>query len=91
LEIRADQAGTSHESEAGGYAMALEHIYQLNHVPAVMPGKRTIHPHLYDRLLAAGVTPSYPRPKAPGKVGLQTFAVCGMIVGAGVLALMLRR
>lgn len=90
LEIRADQAGKSHEVAAGGYAQALEHIYQLNHMPAVMSGKRTIHPHLYDRLLAAGVTPSYPRPKAPSKVGLQTFAVCGLIVGAGVLALMLR-
>jgi len=90
LEIRADQAGKSHEVEAGGYARALEHIYQLNHLPAVMSGKRTIHPHLYDRLLAAGVTPSYPRPKAPRKVGLQTCVVCGMIVGAGVLTLMLR-
>ena len=28
-----------------------------------MPGKRQVYPHLYDRMIAAGVTPDYARPK----------------------------
>jgi Zn-dependent protease with chaperone function len=47
------------------YARALETIYRLNLIPAVMPSRGQIHPHLYDRMLAAGLTPDFPRPKPP--------------------------
>ena len=30
-------------------------------------GKRTVHPSLYDRMIAAGVTPDYPRPAPPSR------------------------
>jgi Zn-dependent protease with chaperone function len=70
------------------YARALERIYQLNAVPAVMPGKG-VHPHLYDRMLAAGVTPDFPRPapppKARGRVAL-ALALSFFVPAATLLA-----
>jgi Zn-dependent protease with chaperone function len=63
LEARAD-AG-AHASL--GYARALEKIYQANLMPAVMRRARS-HPHLYDRLQAAGATLDYPRPEPPPRL-----------------------
>lgn len=62
MEVRADAAA---KEDQGGeiYARALEKIYELNLAPAVMPGNDKIHPHLYDRMLAVGITPNYPRPE----------------------------
>ena len=65
LEKRADSAGTAHEGEAGTYARALEKLYEINLMPAVTRSWLPTHPHLYDRLLAAGIQPDYPRPKPP--------------------------
>jgi Zn-dependent protease with chaperone function/Tfp pilus assembly protein PilF len=69
MEERADSFGKAAESEAGIYPLALAKLYAANLIPAVMPGKKKVHPHLYDRLLAAGITPDYPRPKPPGRWG----------------------
>jgi Zn-dependent protease with chaperone function len=69
METRADRLAAEHQNEDGTYAQALARLYEANQMPAVMPGKRKIHPHLYDRLLAAGVTPDYPRPEAPMVIG----------------------
>ena len=63
LELRADQMAKASEHADGIYASALTRIHQDNLVPAVM-AKRTTHPDLYDRVLAAGVTPDFPRPEA---------------------------
>ena len=49
----------------GAYARALEKIYRENQLPAVNVNNRQSHPHLYDRLLAAGVIPDYARPARP--------------------------
>jgi len=65
MEVRADAAGHASEVDEGCYARALEKLYAYNLVPAVLRQKRMTHPHLYDRLLAAGVTPAYPRPAPP--------------------------
>jgi hypothetical protein len=54
----------TNEGDAGTYARALSGLYQDSLLPAVMAKGRSTHPHLYDRLLAAGVTPDFPRPKA---------------------------
>lgn len=69
MEERADQFGKKAEEEPGIYARALEKLYQANLIPAVMRGKKTVHPHLYDRMLAAGITPDYPRPQPPALWG----------------------
>jgi Zn-dependent protease with chaperone function len=65
MEVRADSVASGNEQAVGAYARALERLYRNNHIPAVMASKRRAHPDLYDRLLAAGITPHYPRPKAP--------------------------
>lgn len=65
MEHQADSAATGPEGDSPAYARALEKLHEANHLPAVMPGNRMVHPHLYDRMLAAGVTPEYPRPAAP--------------------------
>jgi hypothetical protein len=51
-----------------------------------MPGKHLTHPHLYDRMLDAGVTPDFPRP-APAKrtAWTSTVVFLGMLVGAAVI------
>ncbi len=64
LERRADSIGHIQETSPGVYAKALEKLHEDNLIPAVLPERQTTHPHLYDRLIAAGVTPDYPRPIA---------------------------
>jgi Zn-dependent protease with chaperone function len=61
LELRADDMAKANESDTGVYARALIRMYESNLIPAVH-GKLT-HPSLYDRVLAAGITPDFPRPK----------------------------
>jgi Zn-dependent protease with chaperone function len=62
LEVRADKAATAAEQDPGTYARALARLYEDNLMPAVTVRQGT-HPHLYDRLMAAGVTPDFPRPE----------------------------
>jgi len=64
LELRAD-AG-AHAASPGVYAAALEELYRLNGIPVVLRAGGT-HPSLYDRMLALGHPPSYPRPQAPAR------------------------
>jgi Zn-dependent protease with chaperone function len=54
MEIRADVFGSWLHEDKSIYAQALAKLYRANETPAVMGRKRTVHPHLYDRLLAAG-------------------------------------
>jgi len=56
------------ESDESVYAPALEKLYRENQLPAVNINDRQTHPHLYDRMLAAGITPNYPRPGRPKKM-----------------------
>jgi Zn-dependent protease with chaperone function len=67
LESRADTMARDQEQDPGTYARALSRIYEANLMPAVMPKKRRLtHPDLYDRLVAVGAQPDYPRP-APAR------------------------
>lgn len=63
MEKRADKIAAEHMADPGVYARALENLYQTNQVPAVMPRRSgKVHPDLYDRITAAGVTPDFPKP-----------------------------
>jgi Zn-dependent protease with chaperone function len=84
LERRADGMAKASESDPGVYASALERIYAANLIPAVLGGRGRTHPHLYDRMVAAGVTPDYPRPKPPGTPWLAQ----GLLITA-IIALMI--
>lgn len=85
-EKHADDHAHEHEGDDGTYAHALEAIYRANRVPAVLGGAGSTHPHLYDRMVAAGVTPDFPRPLPPTN-GRARVAMAIIAVVAG-LALM---
>jgi Zn-dependent protease with chaperone function len=66
MEKRADKIATENQGVEGVYARALEKLYCDSLIPAVSSSNRQMHPHLYDRMLAAGIQPEYPRPAKPG-------------------------
>ena len=78
MEERADAIAHHGEDEGPIYARALEKLYVRNLVPAVMQGKRRIHPDLWDRMIKAGVTPTYPKP-APPKMRGALLAAIGLV------------
>jgi len=75
MEQRADTIAAADQLEAGVYGRALEKIYRENQIPAVTSGRHPTHPHLYDRLQSAGITPDYPRPKPAKKYQWSTFVL----------------
>jgi Zn-dependent protease with chaperone function len=87
LTRRLEQAADAHAAEYSRvYASALESLHRAAGIPAVT-SKRTSHPSLYDRMLAAGAVPSYPRPKPPrtGVVWLSLIWVPIAMVGLDLL------
>ena len=66
FEQRADRVEREAIADANAYMRSLVKLHQANLMPAVMPGAQT-HPHLYDRLLAGGIQPDFPRPPAPSR------------------------
>jgi arylsulfatase A-like enzyme/Zn-dependent protease with chaperone function len=66
-EVAADQAAVESGGDPAVYAAALETIYRVNRIPAVLGRGNRTHPDLYDRMVAAGVPPAYPRPAPPPK------------------------
>jgi Zn-dependent protease with chaperone function len=89
MEHHADDAAIQGSLEPAIYARALEKIYQANQLPAVMRGNNMVHPHLYDRMLAAGVTPDYPRPQPPGRMAWPGWAV--LLIPCALFAWMMLR
>ena len=65
LEVRADRIAKDSVAESAVYARALLRLYEDNQSPAVTSKREKTHPDLYDRMLAAGVTPDFPRPAVP--------------------------
>ena len=80
MERRADAAAAGSMADSSIYARALEKIYEVNLIPATLPGKRRSHPDLYDRMLAAGVTPGYQRPRPPRGSSWTTFLLLAVLV-----------
>jgi Zn-dependent protease with chaperone function len=68
MEGRADAIAAGGEAEPGAYARALEALHERNLAPAVGWSAGGAHPHLYDRMEAAGLVPAYPRPAPPSRV-----------------------
>jgi Zn-dependent protease with chaperone function len=92
MEERADKVAMAQEEEEGTYALALEKLYEINLVPAVMRSKRRIHPHLYDRMVEAGITPSFlrppPPPRAPKLLYIATSVLTAVLLYALVFGLL---
>jgi Zn-dependent protease with chaperone function len=66
-EIRADDAAIGAGSDASVYARALEKLHESSLAPAVM-GRRMPHRDLHDRMVAAGVTPGWPKPEGVPRI-----------------------
>jgi Zn-dependent protease with chaperone function len=88
LEVRADKVAQSNEPDPGTYARALARLYEDGLLPAVNPDRAT-HPHLYDRMLAVGVKPDFPRPAPPGHTAWHGF-LFSCALGALAAALLVR-
>jgi hypothetical protein len=81
MELRADALAVTQTTSPGIYATALEKIYAVNLIPAVMPKRsRLTHPDLYDRMLSAGITPDYERPAPPSRRSWPTVALYGAFI-----------
>jgi Zn-dependent protease with chaperone function len=68
LELAATGGLEAEPSRAADYARVLERIYEINGIPAVMRGMLARRSSLYDRMLAAGATPSFARPEPPPRL-----------------------
>ncbi len=85
LEQRADRLAVETVESAGVYASALLRLYVDAEIPAVL-GQTTGHPELYDRLLAAGLTPGFARPAPPPRRGQRVPSVIvAVALVAGIL------
>lgn len=60
--------------------MALEKVYRTNLTPVVLRHTAT-HPALFDRMLADGATPAWPRPRPPPSL-LPALVVLIAVAGA---------
>ncbi len=67
MEVAADQTAHRHEGQPGATASALAALYEENLSPAV-DQRADVHPHLFDRMVAAGVEPGFPRPEPPSRL-----------------------
>jgi Zn-dependent protease with chaperone function len=88
MEVQADAAARGAEGDAGVYAAVLTRLYEANLMPAVMSRRRRTHPALYDRLVAAGAPPPYPRPAPPGRAWLAIAFAVQVVTGVAVCGLL---
>jgi len=65
MEHRADDLANSLSEHSPVYARALEKLHEASQIPAVMAQKNMTHPDLYDRMVQAGLTPSFEPPLPP--------------------------
>lgn len=78
--------------DATAYARGLERIHRINLMPAVMSGNRlNTHPNLYDRMLAANVTPDFPRPAPASGQPLSANLIVAAITLGVILLFQARR
>jgi Zn-dependent protease with chaperone function len=93
MEQRADLMALSEQASAGVYARALGKLYEANHMPAVSGRTTAAHPHLFDRMVAAGITPDYARPSAPDRSNWlgELLNAAAVIIGVVNLILFFRR
>lgn len=79
LETRADAMAIINQGDQGIYARALARLYEDSLIPVVTAKARATHPHLYDRMVAAGVTPDFPRPYAAHSMAWHGHIFSGLV------------
>ncbi len=80
MEIRADQLAGAAVNNPAVLARALERLYEVNQMPAVIGRRRSVHPPLYDRMTAAGIVPDYARPLPPKQRSVLDIALLAILV-----------
>jgi hypothetical protein len=89
METRADKIAVENQVDAAVYARALERLYLTNQMPAVMLRRSSrIHPDLYDHMIAAGVTPDYPRPEPAKGLSWTSRVMFCLLIIRGVLTIL---
>ena len=87
MEVRADRLESQTVADANAYMRSMIKLHEANTLPAVMPGAQS-HPHLYDRLLAGGIQPDFPRPTAPSRAKPLLAALAATIATLVVMFLL---
>jgi Zn-dependent protease with chaperone function len=83
MEQAADSHATSQQTDEGIYARALLRLNEDSLTPVVLQGQGTSHPHTYDRVIAAGITPDFERPEAPASMAWHGM-LASIAVGAAI-------
>jgi len=88
MEQRADREA-ARLSDPKSYARALCRLHEDALMPAVMGAGASPHGNLYDRMLAVGIQPDFPRPEKP-PFGRALAATAGFMIVGLVLAIATR-
>jgi Peptidase family M48 len=81
MEVQADRFSCTHGGTPQGLAQALTKLHEANLMPIVTGTKNQTHPDLYDRLVAVGSEPAYPRPQPPSQGRLRAALAFAMLTG----------
>jgi Zn-dependent protease with chaperone function len=85
FEKLADRYAMKHTPDPVVYARALERMYESNQMPVVFSARAArTHPDHYDRMIAAGIAPEYPKPEPPEShtsLGLALQLIVGVAFG----------
>jgi hypothetical protein len=81
-QLKADALAATAVIDAASALLALARQFELNLQPIVAVSNRSPDAHLYDRLVAAGIPPPFPRPAPPsrGRIALSIAAAAGTCV-----------
>jgi hypothetical protein len=74
-QLKADALAANSAIDPQASLRALEREYELNLRPVVAVSDRARDAHLYDRMVAAGLVPAYPRPLPPSRMRTVTGVV----------------
>jgi hypothetical protein len=80
FEHRADSSAIEAPESSAIYAGALLILHEFNLTPATLEKRTSTHPDLYDRMIAAGIGPEFPRPSPAARIGW-TGLVFAMALG----------
>lgn len=80
----ADSVAGANQDQDLNYAHALLRIYEINMMPLVGIFRGGNHPHGYDRIVAAGLTPEFARPARPSRsstfIGFALASLIGFVL-----------
>lgn len=84
MEARSDEHVVANLDHSEPYGRALEKIYRIGLIPAVL--RRPSHGQLHDRLEACGLSPGFDPPAPPPIRPLVASTVAAVLVGLAILA-----